>query len=184
MDYSGKDKIDFSNPLSKRFMDYWFSLPREGLIPRQSSLDIFAVPKLAPNLVIHEVISVERIIIRLAGTGIVARYGEELTGKNYQDLVAPERREKVYEAFRIMIDQPCGMLVTLKLQTKSGKKVTGESIGFPIMSTSNQAIYTLFQSNDVGTLGYDQPEAETLQIVSAAERVFIDIGAGIPEFSE
>lgn len=91
--------VDFKHTRNQAFYDYWLSLPREGILPHRRNFLPEAVPSLLPNMMIYELVSDDFIKIRLLGTSVEDRYGQNSTGTNYLDLVEYNRRPKASQAF-------------------------------------------------------------------------------------
>ena len=163
---------------------YWFSLPKLELIPHRSSFKPEDVPKLLPNLVIHEIISPDLIRLRLVGTAVERYYGQPVTGRNYLEFVEPDRRQSASRAIRLICEHPSGMLVHLRSATISGRVQTRESIAFPVRGRDNAANLVYFCSGNARERRTDGLPPDALKVMEVMRRFYIDIGAGIPEISD
>lgn len=170
--------------LSVAFARYWLSLPTVDLVPSRRDFEPECIPGLLANLVIHELVSPEHLRLRLVGTAVVDDYGQEITGRNYLDFVAEERRPKASRAIFLVCEQPAAMLVHLRSSTESGKLLTRESVAFPMRDDDGRARLVYFCSNPAEERATYFDERDTLKIMNVLDRSFIDIGAGTPEFSD
>lgn len=169
---------------SRLFATYWFSLAKLDLIPRKDAFKPEAVPKLLPNLVIHEIMSDDVIRLRLVGTAVDYHYGGAVTGRNYLDFVEPERRPAASRAIRAICEQPAGMLVQLRSATRSGRRQTRESIAFPMRDREGAPRLVYFCSGNARETASEPGGEDTLQVMEVMRRSYIDIGAGLPEIVE
>lgn len=175
------DERGLGTASAKLFADYWFSLPKTDLIPSRRDFDALDVWKMLPNFVMHDMIGPDNIRVRLVGTDVVARYGYEITGKNYLDIIPPETRAHVSERLFQIINRPCGMVVHLRQTRNTGSAYINESVGFPLRGNDGKASIVVYQANTL----YDPIEFEAepgpLINMRAQRRRYIDIGAGTPD---
>ncbi|MEQ8399214.1 PAS domain-containing protein [Thalassobaculum sp.] len=176
--------LDMTEERSRQFAEYWLSLPKTGLVPMRTSFMPEDVPRILPNVVIHELLSPEMIRIRLAGSAVVDDYGQEIAGRNYLDFVEPPRQPKASRAIHVICEQPAGMLVQLKSVTRSGRVMTRESIAFPMRGDNGVASYVYFCSSPARERAHVAPESDQLQVMNVLNRTYIDIGAGLPDFRD
>jgi len=169
------------NPNILQFADIWQSLRKEGDVPSRADFDPTVMPRLMPNLIMHQIVDRQKMIIRLAGTALRARYGEEITGKDYLDLVPPERRDGALKAVLSAIDMPCGLLVRNVVRSTQGRVVKTEALGLPFESTTGGVDRYLYLSAESEPIGFKTPEAGESAIFMESDRRFIDIGFGTPE---
>jgi len=75
----------FEGPL-KDFADYVRSLD-QGYVPTVGQFDLMAIHRLAPMVVVLDVLAEERRLrCRFVGTKVVAMHGSDATGRDVQDL--------------------------------------------------------------------------------------------------
>jgi hypothetical protein len=82
----------FDSPRLARFHEYWLSKCRPGLLPGRQDIDPVEIPELLPWMILLDPVGVPggyRFRMRLVGTGIVARTGQDATGKWYDELFTP-----------------------------------------------------------------------------------------------
>jgi len=178
------DGIDTTEERSRAFAAYWASLPKVDLIPRRDSFRPEAIPRLLPNVVIHELVSPEMLRLRLVGSAVTQDYGQEITGRNYLDFVEEARRPTASRAIYVICEQPAGMLVQLRSVTRTGRIMTRESIAFPIRGDGDAANLVYFCSSPARERDILGPESDQLQIMNVLQRTYIDIGAGLPDFHD
>ncbi|WP_254055028.1 PAS domain-containing protein [Kiloniella sp. EL199] len=179
------------NARNRQFYDYWRGLERKenSVLPNRSSFRPEDIPSLLPNIIVYELISRENIQIRLQGTAIDERFGQNLTGRNYLDYVADERRSTASDAFWLMALQPCGVVVVLEHTLSSGRLTAVEAVGFPFnndaptLDGSKPNPLIIYQSNEIDNIDFQKDrDEERLKLIRVVERNMIDIGRGEPVF--
>ena len=174
--------LEFNNTKSQEFYNYWQNLPRTGLVPCRSSFRPEQVPSLLPNFIIYEMISKDYIKVRLLGSALSDKFGDDRAGENYLDFVESPRKEIASEALWSVVNKPCGIRVVLEQVLKSGLMVCLESVGLPLLNEEGGNPLILFQKNEldcekrVPEEGYDP-----IRYYRLFRRDFIDIGAGLSE---
>ncbi|MCZ4279710.1 PAS domain-containing protein [Kiloniella laminariae] len=181
--------VDFKHPRSDQFFQFWKTIPREGLVPYRQDYHPEKAAALLPTMMMYELISADHIKIRLMGTGITQDFGTEREGKNYLDFIEPQRREKVSKALWEIARIPCGIRVVAEHLLQSGLTVKLESVGLPLLNREGRISWILFQRNILGEQRGlpEQPsdrEFDPRTYVRLFLRDYIDIGAGVSDFSE
>ena len=179
--------LQFKCDRNRQFFDYWQALPRDpgALLPRRSCFLPEEVPDLLNTMVIYELVSDSLILTRLNGTSLNERFGRDITGENYLDFVAAERREKAAQAFWTVAGHPCGMQVTLVHRLTSGRDILVEALGLPFINDRGENPIVFFQSNEIAPeKKYKRREDAQLQLILVLERTMIDLGGGVPEYQD
>lgn len=177
-------KLGGATDLSVAFARYWLSLPTTDLIPCRKDFEPERIPGLLANLVIHELVSPKHLKVRLVGTAVVDDYGKEITGRNYLDFVDETRRAKASRAIFLVCEQPAGMLVHLRSLAANGTVLTRESVAFPMRDDTGDARLVYFCSNPSVERKTFFDVRDELKVINVLSRHYIDIGAGLPEFSD
>lgn len=172
--------IDFASDESRRFADYWNSLPRQGQVPVRGDFDPTAIKDLLPGIALFEVRSPDAVIVRLAGTKMVETLGQEVTGRNYLDLWSVAARPEVGKVLAAMVEQPCGLIVTMSNRTESGSEIRNVSVGFPLWNRTGELNLLVFQANNFEIPDLHDASSDQIVEMSIIRRAFIDIGAGRP----
>lgn len=176
--------IEFGSPHGLRFAEYWFSLPKQDLIPSRGDFDPAALAEILPYILANEIVSPEMIVQRLIGTKVVEDLGFDSTGKNYLDLVAPARRLKASLAMRLMADHPCGMHARVLVETAAGRNLVSDATGFPMRDNDGRANLVYLLSHATPMAEYRDAGADPFKAIDVSSRKYIDIGAGIPDFQD
>lgn len=176
--------VETTEERSRLFAAYWASLPKRCLIPHRDSFRPEDLPRILPNMVIHELVSPELVRLRLVGSAVVEDYGQDISGRNYLEFVEEARRPKASRALFLVCEQPAGMLVQLRSITRSGRVMTRESIAFPMRGDGDGANLVYFCSSPARERDFSAPEPDELQVMNVMRRSYIDIGAGLPDFQD
>lgn len=175
--------VEFRSKRSRAFAEYWATLPKRDLIPSRADFDPGEQGPILSTYVIHELVSPEEIIVRLAGTAVGEGYGFETTGHNYLDLVAEERRPSASRAIHLICEHPCGMVVRLATETKTGLVRISEVLALPMRDADGAARLVYYQANPEPVANNSAADEDELVNIDVGGRLFIDIGAGVPDFS-
>ena len=188
MIYTAKSELlrdlEFQSRKSVEFVDYWNTLPKRGSIPSRRDFDPCEQGPVLSSYVIHELESPEMIRVRLAGTDIREQYGFETTGRNYLDFVEDWRRETASRSIFLICEHPCGLLASLRCETRSGRIITSESVGLPMLANDGAASLVYYQSNLIDVEGYREPSEDEILKIDVVSETYFDIGGGIPSFNQ
>jgi hypothetical protein len=178
------DRLDLSDVISERalaFGRHYEALMTPGRLPLRSEFDVARLSSVIESFVILEPEPGGAVRIRLAGGHEVARYGFEVTGRDYLDFVPPWRRDAARAGFLPMVRTPCGMRTLIVSQRSSGRVVSNEALGLPFRCDRTGAVHLVFQSNDLAEPAPRYGEPETLEVhLDVPERRYIDVGFGLP----
>ncbi len=174
--------MEFKKQVNAQFLAHWQSLPRSDLLPSSSDFRPEAVPGLLADFAIYELISADFIKVRLSGTHMDHRHGMTCTGRNYLDLVDPQRRESASKAFWTVATHPCGMRVFARLQRSSGTSLEVETLGLPMLCREgeNPLLYLTVCDLDPDEW-LEREDGDRTEQIAVGERTYFDIGAGVPE---
>jgi len=178
-----RPRLDLSDVVSDRaraFGRHYETLLAPGRLPLRSEFDVTRLAPIIESFVVLE-LEPDAVRIRLAGGHEVARYGFEVTGRDYLDFVPPWRRAAAYAGFLPMARTPCGMRTLIVSQRSSGRVVANEALGLPFRSDRTGAVHLVFQSNDLAEPAPRFGEPDTLEVhLDVPERRYIDVGFGAP----
>lgn len=166
-----------------KFIAYWFSLPKKGLMPEKSSIDPRGMLLLLPGAIMLEKNQTSGgYRIRLFGTGNVARWGFEATNANYLNFTPPQQHNAISEKFAQVIEHPCGLILTGDELYTSGRTVRNEMALFPVRTDDpGQAIlFGLISAAPGQNTEYGGDVlASVFYTISKAH--YVNIGAGVPD---
>jgi len=170
----------FVRPESRLFFDAWRTWRGERLLPVRSQIDLGAIRALLPNVTMIERTAGDDYVIRLAGTGIRALAGRELTGRPYRDTTDPAQWPMRERRANTMLSQPCGAHTVFRATAADGMAYALEIVTLPLAGEQDRARFLLSYQ------GLNAPLADPAAVLprrfatEADQFRFIDIGAGAP----
>lgn len=179
--------MEFRSERCRALSEYWQSLQREAAdgVPTRSMLDPSAIKPLLPYLVLHDLATPGKSIMRLVGTAITQRIGLDPTGRNYLELVNKSRRASAYLYLNTIANHPCGMRNINEVRYMSGKHTTAEAVGLPLRHDRNGTPLLLFLDDPIEEAEFDlDPREQAVDVYKLTEREFIDVGFGVPNLVE
>lgn len=169
------------NATLRLFADHWASLPQVDCVPHRRDFQPEKLGSALAHIVIHELISPMEIRLRLVGSTVASAYDEEITGRNYLDMVEPDRRDAAAQTFFTACRQPCGMYTRLRSVGWRGRTMERESLGFPLRDESGvRWFYSCSTTDPADTPAYDLSRDGIATVTDVLERLYVDIGAGVP----
>lgn len=167
------------SPGARQLFIHWDSLPKKELLPDRADLDPAAILPLMPTITILEIFSLERIDLRLAGTGVCETLGFDPTGRNYLEMQSPEAKALYLRLIEAQIGFPCGRRNILKMRHADGVVTRVEAVTLPMhhAASGHPMILSYFGTIDIvgfGEGGY--------QILDFEDTEWIDLGAGTPDW--
>ena len=156
---------------------YWASIRGSDAVPTREAFDPMAIAKHLPlvSLIEGEGPLVWRI--RLVGTEIVRRSGD-LKGRNYIDLLVSEQREREDRRLWTMVSHPCGSLAIRENRRPSSIGYFVRTVALPLWSKDGQRPFVIATNEEINR---DRFAVETGLHQILIERVFLDVGAGVPD---
>lgn len=169
---------DLSGPL-RAFFDFWWSLPKQGLLPRLSDVFDRMPPEIAPYLAIVDVRGPEESRIRFFGTQLVDRTAFDPTGMTVAELYSEELRPVVHRLLWETIQRPVGYLSHRKIVGRNGFVNVHPSVGLPVeIPTSRVRGVVNYSRSVLGANHILEDRAHLVQEMTLDR--WLDIGAGIP----
>ncbi len=152
-----------SDPILSAFLDYWSRKRGDRPVPSRSDIDPAEIPNLLPHIMITEMTDGgQRFRCRLVGTGLVARYGRDLTGRYLDEVMAPERHARVAAFYRSICAGGRPYFVQTQFATMRVPSVTSSAVIAPLSrgdGTSNLLILAM-----TFDFGAHLPESVALEI--------------------
>lgn len=169
--------------LTRRFIDYWFSLPRLGLVPQKSSIEPRKMLNMLPGAIMLEKNpGADGFRIRLLGTRNSERWGFEATGADYLNFTPPQHSADILNDFSKLNSFPCGLVICSDELYTSGRIVRTEMVLFPFRTNeADQSIlFGVITAEPDHDIMSDRDILATLNYWISSVN-FINIGAGIPD---
>ncbi|WP_020590517.1 PAS domain-containing protein [Kiloniella laminariae] len=174
--------FDFLSPRCQQFHDYWWRLNESSgqAVPYKADFNPAEIKPVLPYVLLHDLATPGKSLLRLVGTAIVDRMGINATGRDYLDFVSQERRDKAYRHLQTTSSLPCGMRVVIEGRYLSGRVNVSETVGYPLEAAGGASRYMIFVDDIVETMEYQDVSDKQLEYYRVRRRDYIDIGAGIP----
>ncbi len=159
---------------------YWLSLPKACGVPMKRALELGAMRRFAPNLLIVERFDRTKFTWRLAGSAVREIFGVELTGSDALAVRDPVQRVKGVAAYNAQLDVPCGAWGIIVLGAAGGIQRPSEVLALPLRADDGSV---RFIANTVEPRARAEPgPPPEIRLLSWLEHRFVDIGFGLPKF--
>ncbi|WP_419903105.1 PAS domain-containing protein [Kiloniella sp.] len=174
--------LDFHSSLCQRLHDYWWEIKHSSdqTVPKRSDFDPAAVKDILPHILMHDLGTPGRSILRLVGTGVVDRLGFDPTGRDYVEFVSEDRKEEAYNELFKTASFPCGMRVVVEGRYQSGQTHISEALGYPLSANRDGHPLIIFVDDLIEKIEWHQKYDKQLEYYKIKQRDYIDIGFGVP----
>ena len=170
------------NRTLQAFERLWADLPKTGMVPHRRDFRPEDLGHALAHMVVHELVSPADIRLRLVGSMIAQAYDEEITGRNYLDMVPAERREDASRPFFIACAQPCGMYTRMRSVAWRGLTMRRISLSYPLRDDAGvRWLYSCSTTDPSDEPDFDFANDGTATVTEVLERRYLDIGAGVPD---
>lgn len=95
----GPDPASIRSPRLQRLLRYWQEKRGDRTMPPRAEIDPVDIPELLSNILMIEVRPEVGYLVRIAGTAIVERYGEDYTGRYLQQTEFGARTDAIMDAY-------------------------------------------------------------------------------------
>lgn len=168
-------------PASRKLLAAWAALPRPDIVPTRASFDPCAIACILPIISLIERIGPDEWRVRLAGTEIERRWGRDLAGLTYAEVLSPQAVDVMHCEFEAVCRHPCGSRSLRHLELRSGQRLQTETLRLPLRGKNGEVSLILSCNGELGREIWRKADAPR-EIVTVFEQEFFDIGAGIPPF--
>lgn len=166
---------------AEKLYRHWRKAAGDRIMPAKSDLRPEMLGRVLPSIVLYEYHNPELIQFRVAGSSFRAIHGRELTGTNFLDMMKGDDRRKTWNRMHALLSFPCGILTTNTALFESGSRGFYRSYGLPLADADGTPKFTIHVSEYVS--GDTLPSFGKVIRMGAAEANYLDIGAGIPDFT-
>lgn len=166
-------------------LDLWKSWRGDALAPQRSDVRFEDLAEALPSTIELEFVSIEQCIYRFVGSDVVELAGVDRTGTNFFTAASADQQTLRIARFLELEKYPCGSLARIQTTLKNGDKMMREALGFPVLpnrTTGNRRLIVV--STPLDDFKWQTPVQEGRILPIATDFHFIDIGAGVPEYSE
>jgi hypothetical protein len=151
----------------------WARLPRINELPSKASFRPAEFKPLLVNMVICELESDSCLRVRLSGTAVNERWGRDLTGANYFELISADDRPAALQRTRRALEQPCAVWSLREERYTNGRKVVLETLTLPFCDDHGTPKFTI-TINYMAALSweFDPPTLSSSEVVRSQ---FVDL---------
>ncbi len=171
---------------SRQFEALWKSLRRDRLVPHRADFHPARARHLLRDLVLLEAPADAHpsARIRISGEGYNEAAGQNMAGRDHLDLLAPQYRAAAIATGELMIGTPCGLWQVSPIHLARGYAIHLEMTAFPLATDGGRPPCLLAHVRPVeGFMPATLPTPNGLAIDTAVTFRFIDIGAGVPQWT-
>jgi hypothetical protein len=169
-------------PVSQKLLAAWLQLPRAEVVPARTAFDPCEIAGILPVISLIERVSAEEWRVRLAGTELERRWGRDLAGLSYAEVLSPQAVAVTHCEFDAICRQPCGSWSLRRLDFRSGRRLQTETLRLPLRDKKGEVRLIVSCDGELSQeamYGIDRPR----EIASVFHQEFLDIGAGVPPFN-
>lgn len=166
---------------SQKLWTAWSQLPRPLSVPSRASFDPCAIPSILPVISLIERVAPDEWRVRLAGTEIERRWGRELSGLTYAEMLSTQAVEVTHCEFEAICRQPCGSWSLRHLELRSGRRLQTETLRLPLRGKNGEVNLIVSCNGELNPDLLREPD-QPREIITVFEQQFVDLGAGIPDF--
>jgi hypothetical protein len=166
----------FHSPLSHDLIAYWRSRQQGERIPRSEDFFDHVPPRLAPYLILYELVD-HSMIVRFLGTQLVARWGEDLTGRDWLAYNPMLNAANITSNFRLLETQPCGAFAHSSFVTTVGRNLKIETCSLPLAIKPDRPARVISGSFALEAMGFNE---QSRGWSPPNQLGWIDLGFGVP----
>jgi len=169
-------KLAFAQDL----IGHWTTIRGSALVPLKDRIDPSEMRRVLPFIMIMDVSEPDAPMVRLAGTALRPRYGQEITGTDWSKFTMPENRPRMRAIITMLTSQPCGLYYRFKASADGDIMREAETVALPLLTQeAGPPSMMIGLTRDIALRGIAGPGLDAARL-DALVAEFIDIGAGIP----
>lgn len=128
------------HPGSKQLAAYWESKRKDGRLPAREDIRPHEIARLLPNVSILEPRDGDWAI-RLTGTGVIDRVGQEVTAKTIGEIYEPDTARKMIETYDAVAASGRPMIAKARLLGFGIAQALAESPMLPIIARDGRTVH-------------------------------------------
>jgi hypothetical protein len=128
------------HPGSKQLVAYWESKRKDGGLPLREDINPHEIVRLLPNVSILEPRNGDWAI-RLTGTGVIDRIGQEVTTKTIGEIYEPETARRMIETYDAVVANRKPSVMKARLLGFGIAHALAESPMLPIIARDRQTVH-------------------------------------------
>lgn len=153
------DEFHADAPENEAVLSFWRDLLHNVHdVPSRADCDLLNIVDALPTCVLLHIEGPGEYTVRLFGTGLVEKYGVDLTGANAFHIFEPEDRPGVVDRMKTICNAPAILRTLNCLYTSKGIKITSEWVFLPLKGSDERIDHTLVSITPInnGLSKYDR----------------------------
>ncbi len=152
---------------------YWSQLPREeGCAPSAEGCDLLDITDDLPFCALLDINSETEYLVRFFGTGLVDRYGLDLTGLNAYEVFDSDSRDSVAARMALLCSAPAVFRTISNFTTPKGLPLAAEWLFLPLQDSGGVVRHSLLS---IGILSAEVAAGDSAMGGSLGDRQVLDI---------
>lgn len=124
---------DLKTDGTQRLLSYWSELRGDRIVPGYADVDLVQIASILPNTLIYSRDEDDGgFSIRFFGTGLVERFGRDLTGEKLTGFMNSETAEKSLTLLRDVVEGPSALITWFRSETTQGQSYEVEQLYLPL----------------------------------------------------
>jgi len=172
---------------SYAFESLWRSIPRSGAVPARSDFNPALAAETLRNILLVEGPTASRpgVYLRLVGDALNANVQHNMTGQNWLDFLPAQYHAAALATARLIWEHPCGIWQLTPLHYERGYSQLLEVTIFPLRPAPDGTPLMLAHIEFHAWSRWQRiARGSVLSVETAVDFAFINIGAGVPEWTE
>lgn len=138
------DPAQLADPRIRRAYEFWNALREEREMPARRDIDPSEIVPILPFVVLVDVLDDPiDFRFRLAGTDVVRRYGQELTGRKLREIDVDGKYRQIFDEYELTVTRRRPEIFTEEFTRTDGKFVRYTRLLCPL-SADGVAVNMLF----------------------------------------
>ncbi len=174
--------VGFNHPGFAALFDYWQSVRKGPAVPSCTDFDLLDIANWLPDIVLLDVVSLDTVMTRFAGTMLVERIGMDPTGLNLLSMQAKNSLDQAARAYSSMANLPCGGISRFVSVYSSGREAIARSLYLPIRAPAGEPprLVSMSTREEGGGSIYAEPVERTVTGTKILSIDWFDLGFGVP----
>lgn len=134
------------NPAPKiiqNILSYWENLRGDRLFPSFHQIDPIDIPWALHEIYVVQLLDEGDFAYRLAGEGVVGRYGKPLKGVRITDIIANKSAETITQRWRRIITEPAACYTETLHRLDEGEELKARRLTLPLGPVDGNADHVL-----------------------------------------
>ncbi len=149
---------DLKTDGAQRLLSYWSGLRGDRIVPRYGDVDLVQIAPILPNTLIYSRDNEGDFGIHFFGTGLVERFGRDLTGEKLKGVMDGATAEKSLAQLRDVVEGPSVLITWFRSETGQGQSYEIEQLYLPLEGTDGRITAVLSYARSLMPDGTSQKQ--------------------------